>query len=109
MDNDGTYGGITRSDAVACNVYYAQPSGQLTVEMLQDAFKAIERMDEQTRQLDMKFAKEMQRFNHFVKDDAVAYIAAYRLVRACVYMECALHPKNAEEYIGILKSRGIEF
>lgn len=108
MGNDITYGGITRSKAENLNGYYASKGGQLTFEMIGDAFKAIERMDEMGRQQEEEFYKRLRPFQHLCINDTVAYIAAYRIIRSSVYIEAALHPKNYEEYMAILKDRGIE-
>lgn len=105
MENDGTYGGITRDSASNANGYYASGGGQLTVEMLNDAFKSIERMDDANRLWEQEFWDKMRPHAHLATSDVGCYCALYRLYRS------SLSPIGMplyEQLMEIVKSRGIE-
>ena len=105
--SDETYGGITRSPA--STPYYSGAScGALTLEMLQMALVNLEETGKANEKRERKFFDAIRPFNRLLdKKDYIGYLAAYRLIRSAFYMESCLHPRNYEEYVAILKERGL--
>lgn len=105
MDHDGTYGGIVRSEAKNAFGYYNSSGGQLTVEMLNDAFKSLERMDESNRQWEREFWDKMRPHNPLLTSDVECYVALYRLYQSS---RSPISKPLYDQLMGIVKSRGIE-
>lgn len=108
--SDGTYGGIQRTHGPnqVASYYTEAKCGALTLEMLNDAFKRIEEHDRESERLERGFYAAMRPFQRLLTEkDYLGYVAAYRLIRACFYSECALHSKNYAEYVAILTERGL--
>jgi hypothetical protein len=107
MENDGTYGGVSRSGH---KTYYdSNPSGGcLTLELLENAFAWIKHHDEQTEKTEREFYRRLRPFNRLLNEkDFVGFRAAYRLIQASTYPGAALHPKEYEIFVGQLTERGL--